>query len=220
LFEDEYFVAVNKPAGLNVHPTPARPLETSLETLMREKFRKDLILFHRLDRDTTGIVLFGKRRDIAAPMTRLFAEKKVRKSYLAVVEGKWQQKCNRIEQPIKVGEELKKALTTFRVLSAASDKTWIEALPKTGRKHQIRVHCMAAGHAILGDRLYHPARDQFEVKAPPHALHAYRLDFRHPVSGADIVVRALPPDYWKNHWLLGLDIRTNWSKLFGPNGVS
>jgi RluA family pseudouridine synthase len=209
LYEDDALVAVNKPAGLLVHPARAsdRP---SLQELMEERLGRELVLFHRLDKDTTGIVLLGKRRSINTAMSAAFADKRIRKAYWAVVAGRWKPEWNRIETQIARAEDGRYrnvvaggrvAISTCRLLSAADDKSWIEVLPKTGRTHQVRLHCLAMGHPILGDRIYG------ERSETPHALHAWRIDFRHPVSGAPVQIRAAAPPYWQTKWLAGLELR-------------
>lgn len=217
VFEDDWLLAVNKPAGLVVHG--ARDGH-DLETLLRKKWSRNLVLFHRLDQDTTGIVLLGKRADINRTMTEAFEQKKIRKCYMAVVEGRWASDWNRVETYIDRDESGglvnraslpgKKSLTTFRVLRATDEKSWIEAIPKTGRTHQIRLHCLEKGRPILGDRVYGRASGMGDSAAgsgtlPPQALHAYRVDFTHPATKEPIKLLAPPPEYWATTWLKGLD---------------
>jgi RluA family pseudouridine synthase len=215
LYEDEALVAVNKPARLLVHP--GRDADrSSLQKLMEERLGRDLVLFHRLDKDTTGVVLLGKQRSINAEMAAAFANKRIRKAYWAVVAGRWKPEWNRIETQIARGEDGRYrnvvaggrvAISTCRLLSASDEKSWIEVLPKTGRTHQVRLHCLAMGHPILGDRIYG------ERSETPHALHAWRIDFRHPVSGEPIQIRAAAPGYWEAEWLGGLEIRAEHRRL-------
>jgi 23S rRNA-/tRNA-specific pseudouridylate synthase len=86
------------------------------------------------------------------------------------------------------------------VLKAGPEKSWIEAKPKTGRTHQIRLHCLERRHSILGDRFYGKAHPQ----GLPMALHARALAFEHPITGKPVSIEADPPDYWREHWLRGL----------------
>lgn len=245
VFEDEFLIAVNKPAGLVVHGG-----SESLETWVARYVDRPAILLHRLDKDTTGIVLLAKRRDAAGPLSRAFAEKKIRKSYWAVVSGRWPKDVNRVESFISrsldggwvsraiggatsgvasnmesdmandvasdvasdmANGDAKRALTTFRILAASDEKTWLEAIPKTGRTHQIRLHCQSAGHAILGDRLYGQSNS---AEAWPHALHACRLDFKHPITGEPMRLVAEPPEYWRKAWLTGLKIDSVYHSFF------
>ena len=210
LFEDAVLLAVNKPAGLAVHHTPD-PSEPNLQCLLEARFSRHLLLFHRLDRDTTGVVLLGKDRAIAPTMLARFATHRIRKCYWAVVSGRWDKRWNRVETGIQKGarggwetsdspQAPQHALTTFHVLAQNDEKSWIEALPKTGRPHQIRLHCHFQGCPILGDTRYGTALDQ------PMALHAYRLDLRHPVTQTPLSIIARPPTYWHTH-LDGLTIK-------------
>lgn len=203
VYEDEVLVAVNKPAHMPVHGRPGgrRP---DLLGVAEQQLGRRLVLFHRLDIDTTGVVLLGKDRSINPAMAAVFAEKRIRKMYWTVVRGVWRAEWNRVETRIDRAEPKgfrnvvaggKIALTTFRRLAVHADKSWLEALPKTGRTHQIRLHCLALGCPILGDALYG------ERTAMPIALHARRIDLRHPQSGEVLRLIAEPPDYWTTHWL-------------------
>ena len=212
IFEDDCILAVMKPAGLKVHGQEGEP---TLETLVEESQGRRLVLMHRLDRDTTGIVLFAKRRDVAGALSRAFEQKKIRKTYWAVVEGLWPKRVNKIEsylerdpndprkQRMRVDEApgARRALTTFRVLGTCPEKTWLEVMPKTGRTHQIRVHCASQGHPVLGDRLY----GQTLGAQSGLALHAYRLMFRHPLTAVEMDLVAEPPENWERDWLLGFE---------------
>lgn len=208
LYEDDVLVAVAKPPRMPVHGRPGGRRADLLTTLEAQLGRR-LVLFHRLDIDTTGVVLLGKSRAINAAMTAMFAEKKVRKAYWAVVRGRWSRSWSRIETRIAPVPDSKRyrnvvvggreALSSCRVLAATDEKSWIEVLPKTGRTHQVRLHCLAMGCPILGDKTYG------EVGSEPIALHAWRVDLRHPTTGAPLSLRCPPPDYWRATWLRGLD---------------
>jgi RluA family pseudouridine synthase len=209
LFEDEFLIAVDKPAGLIVHGAP-----DSLEESLAAQIGKRAILLHRLDRDTSGVVLLAKRKDAAGPLSRAFEEKKIRKSYFAVVEGLWPKSASRVESLIDRLENRwisqsagngRRALTTFRILAANETKSLLEAMPKTGRTHQIRLHCAGVGHAVCGDRIYGIGAES----DPPQALHAHRIDFRHPITEIDVRILAPPPEYWASHWLNGLQFDRN-----------
>jgi RluA family pseudouridine synthase len=208
LYEDDDLVAVNKPAGLVVHRAGASD-RSDLQSLLETRLGRALVLFHRLDRDTTGVVLLGKKRSINTAMAAKFERKQIRKAYWAVVAGRWHPEWNRIETRIARAEGGRwayvvaggrQALSTCRLLSATDEKSWIEMLPKTGRTHQVRLHCLAMGCPILGDRLYG------ERAALPMALHAWRVDLAHPRSGAPLSLRAAAPPYWREHWLIGLSV--------------
>lgn len=207
LYEDAYLLVVNKPARMPAHGGRGGGLADLLATT-EEQLGRRLTLFHRLDVDTTGVVVLGKDRSIQAAMAEMFASKRIRKAYWAVVRGRWRSDWNRIETRIDRDAEGRYrnvvtggrvALSTCRVLRAGDAKSWIEVLPKTGRTHQVRLHCLAMGCPILGDPKYG------ERGPVPIALHAWRIDFAHPATGARLRVRAAPPAYWADHWLADLD---------------
>jgi len=214
LFEDEVLLAVNKPPRLAVHPTrdPARP---SLQSTVEEWAGKRLTLFHRLDADTTGVVLFGKDRGINPAMAAQFEQRQLRKVYWAVVRGRWRPAWNRVATRIRwagqgrwrnATEGGEEAVSSFRVLIASDDRSWLEVLPKTGRTHQIRLHCLAHRCPILGDRTYGEAGSE----DPPMALHARQLVFCHPRTSDPIRIVAEPPSYWREHWLRGMVEEGGW----------
>lgn len=214
LYEDDVLVAVNKPARMPVHGRPGGR-RADLLSVAEAQLGRRLVLFHRLDIDTTGVVLLGKDRSINPAMAQAFAEKRLRKTYWVVVRGVWRPEWNRVETRIDRAEPKgfrnvvaggKPALTTFRRLAADAEKSWLEALPKTGRTHQIRLHCLAMGCPVLGDGLYG------ERTPTPIALHARRVDLRHPRTGENLRVVAEVPDYWKEEWLAGL------TQANGPKG--
>ncbi len=222
LYEDEVLIAVNKPANLTVHPGRGQS-GPSLEQLIEEQLGRETILFHRLDRDTTGVVLLGKKRTITSAMAAMFERKRIRKAYWAVVDGRWRPEWNRIETEIARGPTGRwqnvvaggrPAVSTARVLAATDEKSWIEVLPKTGRTHQVRLHCVAMGHPILGDRVYGERADV------PMALHAWRVDLRHPVSGESLQIRAAPPAYWRERWLSGMRLSERLGELLARSEQS
>jgi len=208
LFEDEVLIAVNKPAGLPIHITldPTRP---DLQSLVEKQVGKTLVLFHRLDLETTGIVLLGKKNSINKTMTEMFMHRQIKKIYWAIVDGRWSSDWKEIKTFIakaaggnwanvrKGGAE---AISRFRVLASNGDKTWVEVSPQTGRTHQIRLHCLERGHPILGDRRYGKAHPQ----GVPMALHARELRFAHPVSGEKMCITAPVPDHWEKYWFADL----------------
>lgn len=212
-FEDDDFVAVVKPAGMVVHSS--RETGDDLLSTIGRRIGRPVFAFHRLDKGTSGLVLLGKRRGpAAADMTQAFEKKRVRKAYLAVVSGAWPATLGRVDAPLEkledrvvVSERGKPSLTTFRRLVSSPDKSLIEALPKTGRTHQIRVHCAHAGHPILGDARYGKGGGREAI-----ALHAHSLAFEHPRSRERLVLRSLPGD-WRDTWLSGLDVEAVWARL-------
>ncbi|MES2963398.1 MAG: RluA family pseudouridine synthase [Bdellovibrionota bacterium] len=222
LFEDDDLVAAVKPAGVVVHST--RESGDDVLSLASRQVGRELFAFHRLDKGTSGILLLGKRSGpVAAGVTQAFEKKLLRKAYLAVVSGAWDSKVNRIEAALEktddgvvVSESGKASLTTFRVLAKNSEKSLIEALPKTGRTHQIRVHCAHVGHPVLGDLRYGSPSSLEPENAPKTpdalALHAHSLSFTHPRTKEKLELRSLP-EGWRDTWLSGLDVEAVWARL-------
>ncbi|MBI2354505.1 MAG: RluA family pseudouridine synthase [Deltaproteobacteria bacterium] len=198
LYEDNDLIAVNKPAGVNSQRTPYQ-LKGTLEFWVSELFRREGIaeparVIHRLDRGTSGVMLFPKHKRAAAWLSARFHDGRVEKRYLALVQGRPEQDAWSEEGAIgKVGTSRygvmaggKPALTEFRLLSAAEGFSLVEARPLTGRTHQIRVHLAAGGLPIVGDGTY---------GGPPAErmmLHCAELAFTSD-RGVDIRVMA-PPD--------------------------
>lgn len=217
LFEDEWIIGVNKPAGLPTQPTldEARAnLYALLQKFLRARDGADAYvgLHHRLDRDTSGAMVFTKKKAANAEIGRAFAEHLAKKTYLAIVAnggralpdawtvenylGREKGKAGRM---IAVRSGGDRAITDFRTLARVDGYSLVEAKPRTGRMHQIRVHlsegCAAAGPApILGDRTYGgPANFAGKTAIPRVMLHAAALTFPHPITNLEISFTAPPP---------------------------
>ncbi len=200
LFDDEHLLALNKPSGLLTEGGGDR--EDDLEQIAYRLTGKPCHACHRLDRLTSGVVLLRKNNRHNATLAALFEQHRVRKLYWALVEGPWPAALNRIATQIapaspgrwaNVGTGGKPALSTFQVLGTAPTPaiTWLGVLLKTGRTHQIRLHCQHAGHPILGDPFYGSGRaSEF------FGLHARELRCRHPGTGQDLHLIAPPPASW------------------------
>ncbi len=222
VFEDEWFLAVDKPPGLPVHPT-ARFLHNTLTGLLDERYgTRRPVLVHRLDSETSGLVLCARTLEAERAAKRLFADRKVRKTYLALVRGAPEPPAGSIEAPIGPDRESVirvkmgcrdtgglPALTEYRTLETRGGVSLVEARPRTGRQHQIRVHLAHLGYPIVGDKMYGPDENLFleYVEHGPsedlarraghrrQALHAARLELTHPFTGAALVIEApLPRD--------------------------
>lgn len=157
---------------------------------------------HRLDLDTSGIMVIALTRRAESALGRLFQERRVEKDYVAVVDGAVADDAGEIDLPIAPDWERRPrqkvcaatgraALTRYRVLERADDRTRLLLTPVTGRSHQLRLHLAAIGHPILGCDLYAP--EPVLAKAPRLLLHASRLAFPHPVSGARLERHCPPP---------------------------
>ncbi|MEX0618347.1 MAG: RluA family pseudouridine synthase [Pseudohongiellaceae bacterium] len=200
LFEGEDFLVINKPAGLAVHGGSGVHLGL-IEAMRQLKPRwQDLELAHRLDRETSGCLLISKNTLFIRYMHKELKAKNVDKTYLALVVGQWPQSLTEVNAPlrknellsgermVRVQEQGKSALTRYRVIRRFRGATLVEAMPVTGRTHQIRVHCQHAGHPILGDSKYfelsgHESPLPGKVAVKTLCLHALRLQFKLPEGG-------------------------------------
>jgi len=209
LFEDEGFLIVNKPAGYAVHGGSgvSSGIIEGLRLLRPEAHFLELV--HRLDKDTSGCLIIAKKRSALKLLHELFRDNHIHKTYVALLAGQWARKKLVVNAPLlknvaKGGERMvvispagKEAETLFRRLTLFGDATLVEASPKTGRTHQIRVHAASLGHPIVGDERY--GRDEINQKFKGRGykrmfLHAEKLKFQHPVSGVPLTILApLPP---------------------------
>ena len=209
LLDDGWIVAVNKPAG--VLSQPAEGMRGAAELAMDEWLGLRLAwqegrppflrLVHRIDRNTTGVLLFARRAEATAPLAKAWREGRVERGYLAIVEGEPAWESREVEAPIarvaggawrfEVSPRGERAATTVRVRSTANGIALVECLLRTGRTHQARVHLAHLGHPVVGDRLYGSSRD-----APRPLLHAAWLALPHPRDGAMTRIEApLPADF-------------------------
>jgi 23S rRNA pseudouridine1911/1915/1917 synthase len=218
LYQDEDIVAIDKPAGLPVHPS-ATYHKNTLTALLRDHFGDAAPqIAHRLDRETSGLLLCGRTRAAERALKLDFENRRVRKRYLAIVRGVIPDDGGQIELPmdrVKEGLHLlmevtpegegHPAVTRYQVVARRPDATLVALAPQSGRQHQLRVHLSAHGFPIIGDKLYGPEGpgpflDYIETGMTDgllrrlghhrHALHAYALEFNHPASGKAMTLRA------------------------------
>ncbi|TCL00635.1 ribosomal large subunit pseudouridine synthase A [Shimia isoporae] len=200
LHEDSDIVVVNKPSGLLSVPGRGEHLADCLITRLQAVF-PDALLVHRLDRDTSGVMVFGLTAHAQRHLSMQFEQRKTRKTYVARVWGRLEPKTGTVDLPLIVDwpnrprqmvdhENGKPAVTEYRVMKANDVESRVRLFPKTGRSHQLRVHMLALGHVILGDPLYAegPAR-HFERLM----LHSEELRINHPESGKGMGFRAKAP---------------------------
>jgi len=226
LFEDDHLAAVNKPPGMVVHPARGHWTGT-LAGALQYRFGPTLSgsggptrpgIVHRLDRDTSGVILVARTDQAHARLAAQFAERSIEKEYLAIVAGSPQRDRDQIDRPIGVHPHTREkmairtdpavsrpAQTFFEVLERFEGFAMLRVVPKTGRTHQIRVHLCHVGFPVLCDRQY-GGRSQItrgEVRKQPedgtvlldrHALHARKVSFRHPATGEPMTVEAPLPD--------------------------
>jgi 23S rRNA pseudouridine1911/1915/1917 synthase len=204
LHEDEALVVVNKPAGLVVHPGAGRPSGTLVHALLAHCGRLPGIggverpgIVHRLDRDTSGVMVVAKTEEAHRALSQDFKSRRVQKRYLALVHGEMAQPAGTIEAPIGrrehdrqrmgVREGGRDARTRYRVIQRRPGRTLVELLPETGRTHQLRVHLAHIGHPVVGDLTYGGRRERRAAgrqgAVERQMLHAWRLGFHHPVRG-------------------------------------
>ena len=197
LYRDSWLLAYDKEAGLPSQQTPYDGYNHLYGALERLTAPGYLALHHRLDRMTSGVIVFSRRREINRDLGRLFSQGMMEKTYLAVVEGRPAEDCFAVDRPIarRAGgyycpsdRRGKPAVTEFQVLSRKTGFTTVQARPLTGRTHQIRLHLAAEGLPILGDPLYGGARHQRLM------LHAFSLAFNHPGTGHEIRIEAPAPE--------------------------
>jgi 23S rRNA pseudouridine1911/1915/1917 synthase len=216
VYEDEALLVVDKPPGMVVHPAPGHATGTLVNALLA--YCPELAgrgdrpgIVHRLDRDTSGLILVAKDDRTRRALQRQFKDRRVTKAYLALLDGHLQPAWGRINAPIArdphhrqrmaVLAGGREALTEYHVLEQISHRTGpvagnyslVEAEPKTGRTHQIRVHFASIGYPVVGDTVYGRRRTQLPL--PRHFLHAWKLGFQHPTTGERLNLEApLPPD--------------------------
>ncbi|WP_318440010.1 tRNA pseudouridine(65) synthase TruC [Photobacterium leiognathi] len=224
LYRDEYLIAVNKPAGMLVHRSWLDSHETVfvMQTL-RDQIGQHVFPLHRLDRPTSGVLLFGLSSEIAAEMMPMFAGRDMHKTYHAVVRG-WIKEAAVLDYPLKVEldkiadknaseeKEAQPAVTAYEPLAtvetdiavgrySTSRYCLVEMKPETGRKHQLRRHMHHLSHHIIGDVNHGDGRHNrmFREHYDCHRLmlHASRLQFAHPITGEPIDIRADIDETWQ-----------------------
>jgi len=218
LLEDEYLIAINKPAGVAVHGGSGVSFGVIEQLRMARPAAKFLELVHRLDRDTSGILLIAKKRSALKNLQDQFRERQTGKTYLALVRGQWPARLKVLDKPLhkyvldgsqaQAGERRVKivarddpdgmpSVTLVKLRAASADYSLLEVTIKTGRTHQIRVHLASEGHPIVGDDKYGDfelnktlARASAASGLKRMFLHAWRLQFNHPASAERVELLA------------------------------
>ena len=218
IYEDDAVLAVDKPSGLPVHPS-ATYHKNTLTYLLRQRFGPNAPqIAHRLDRETSGLLLCGRTRAAERDLKIGFENRRVSKRYLAIVRGVMPEDDGRIELPMDRAREGLHILmevtpegegypsvTRYRVVARRDDATLVSLAPESGRQHQLRVHLSAIGFPIIGDKLYGPEGSQpfldyietgmtdelrRRLGHDRQALHAYELEFMHHSTGEPMTLRA------------------------------
>ena len=231
LYQDEHLLVLDKPPGLTVHPAPGLPEGTLVNRLLhhfpclRQMSGERPGIVHRLDKDTSGLLLVALTEPVRLALASDFAARRVSKTYLALVHGRPEKDEGDVCLPIgrdpknrtkmavaaKGGRE---ARSSWRLVWSSPDGTasLLEVAIATGRTHQIRVHMAAIGHPIVGDAVYGPRENAVWKRrsgplaklAPRQMLHAWNLTFTHPILGRQLTFRLPPPaDFWRLLLLLG-----------------
>ena len=200
LHEDHEIVVVNKPSGLLSVPGRGEHLADCLITRVQAVFPQALLV-HRLDRDTSGVMVFALSPHAQRNLSMQFEKRTTKKTYVARVAGRIEEKKGTVDLPLIVDwpnrprqkvchETGKKAVTDWRVLKSSDSESRVRLTPKTGRSHQLRVHMLALGHPILGDPFY---AEGPALEHPRLMLHSEELRINHPDSGKGLSFRAKAP---------------------------
>ncbi len=212
VYEDDDLLVVNKPRGMVVHPAPGNYEGTLVNALMYHC--KDSLsgingvlrpgIVHRIDKDTSGLLLVAKTNDAHLSLARQLKDKTTRREYVCIVNGLLKSKSGTIDAPIGrhptsrlkmtvTASNSKNAVTHFKVIEYLNNATYVSCRLETGRTHQIRVHMQYIGHSILGDPVY-ASKDPYHLNG--QALHARLIGFTHPTSGEYMEFTADPPQYF------------------------
>ena len=214
IHEDDDILIVNKEKGMVVHPGNGNPDGTLVNAIMARckeslsgiggKIRPGVV--HRIDKDTSGLVIIAKNDKAHINISDQIKNREVEKTYLALVRGNIKENEAVINMPIgrsskdrkkmAVDKKGKEAITEFKVLERYDGFTYIEVKIKTGRTHQIRVHMAEIGYPIVGDEVYSNGRNPFSVKG--QMLHAAKLGFVHPTTNKKVIFEAPLPEYFEN----------------------
>ena len=194
VYEDDYLVIINKPSGMVVHPAPGNYSGTLVNALLyrfdlskgEASFRPGIV--HRIDKDTSGLIVVAKTEKAHELLSEMFKNKEVKREYIALVEGVIRENNGTIDAPIGrdpkdrekmcvTGTNSKEAVTHFKVIKRYARNTLIKCILDTGRTHQIRVHMAYIGHRIVNDPLYGKKFSNFG-----QFLHSASIDFDHPIT--------------------------------------
>ena len=203
VYEDEDIVIINKASGMVVHPASGNYENTLVNALIYRYNLDDTNvrsgIVHRIDKDTSGLVIVAKNEKTLELLTEMFKNKEIKKTYLAIVDGVINNKSGTINAPITrdvkdrkkmmVGKDGKNSITHFYVLKTFKNNTYLSLNLETGRTHQIRVHMAYIGHPITNDKVYGKENTSFG-----QYLHASKLEFIHPITKKEIKVEAELPE--------------------------
>ena len=203
VYEDKDLVIINKPSGMVVHPASGNYENTLVNALIYRYNLDDTNvrsgIAHRIDKDTSGLVIVAKNDKTLELLTDMFKNKEIKKTYVAIVDGVINNKSATINAPITrdvkdrkkmmVGKDGKNSITHFYVIKTFKNNTYISLNLETGRTHQIRVHMAYIGHPVTNDKVYGKENTSFG-----QYLHASKLEFIHPITKKEIIVEAPLPE--------------------------
>ena len=213
IYEDNDIIVVNKPKGMVVHPANGNPDGTLVNAIMA--ICKDTLsgiggeirpgIVHRLDKDTSGIIIVAKNDKAHINLSQQIKDHKVKKTYIALVRGIVKENEATINMPIgrsekdrkkmAVTKKGKEAITHFKVIQRYDNYTLLQVNIETGRTHQIRVHLSQIGYPIVGDEVYSNGKNEWNIKG--QCLHAKSLEFIHPGTGTKMYLEAKIPEYFE-----------------------
>lgn len=215
VYEDNDMLVVNKPQGMVVHPAAGNYTGTLVNALLYHcgdslsgiNGEKRPGIVHRIDKDTSGLLLVAKNDNAYQKLSSQIKEHSLTRAYKALVHGNIKQDSGRIDAPIGrhpsdrkkmtiTDKNSREAVTNFRVIERYGRYTFVECILETGRTHQIRVHMSKNGHPIVGDKTYGVKKEEFNLAG--QLLHAYKVGFIHPVSGEYMEFVSELPDYYMN----------------------
>ena len=203
IYEDEWLMIADKPSGMLVIPTPKGETNTLTNLLNEELDGRGVEVnaypCHRLDRETSGIVIYAKGKRMQKLMMDEFRKRQVKKAYIAFVQGVVKKNFDIIKKPIynKNKRRNEPALTGYKVLERRKGFTALEVEPVTGRTNQIRIHLAGIGHPIVGESIY-AFRKDYALKFRRVALHARRIEFKHPATGETMKFESPLPEDMKS----------------------
>lgn len=191
IYEDDWLLVADKPAGLLTIPAPKKTFRT-LTAVLNDHLKEKRIPYrlhpcHRLDKDTSGLIIYAKGKSTQQKVMGLFKARQIKKTYLVFVRGNINNPSGRINYPI----DGQAALTRYKLIENRDKYAIIEAMPWTGRTNQLRIHFKQIGHPVLGERKF-AFRKDFQLKAKRLCLQAFRLEFKHPVTGQALDIRIEP----------------------------
>ena len=217
VYEDDDFLVVDKPKGMVVHPAVGNPRGTLANAVLYycngnvSKLGGDDRpgIVHRLDKDTSGLIIVAKNDKVHNLFTEMLKNHEIKKTYIALVRGNIPEDEATVDMPIgrsksdrkkmAVDRDGKNAVTHFKVLKRIitdnGEYTLLEVNLETGRTHQIRVHMAEIRHPVVGDEVYSNGRNEFGIKG--QALHAYKLDFIHPITKKEMHIESDLPEWYK-----------------------